>query len=400
MKIVISGGWGYGNLGDDAILDATVKQLRSAFPSAECSVLTFDTFDSAVHAGDSVSLHAGVHAFTDGHGCSVFMPGLDSDFGRLARLSQRLRYRVTESRPWFEFASRASGVSNVIHRIAAADLFVMSGGGYFNERWLNKSRAQLLEIRAAASAGVPFAVLGPTIGKFAGPLRTEIEGLFRQAKLVTVRDEFSFSEASQWHPNVQVIPDIALGTWLDHASPEDHIGVIFTSQDAQFRSRVASALSSFLAADARGLRVKLLLSRRWKYDLKAAIAFQTDLQRAGVASELVLPSSFSDLERCLSSCRMVISENLHGLILAARNQVPVVAVNDYENGSPNFKKFIAFLAQSESQDLFFNARHSINEIAFRLAEAWRGIDAKKMLLGKLRQRVHDSYMEALTSAFK
>ena len=40
MKIVLSGGWGYGNLGDDAILLATLKNIYLVHPNAEICILS------------------------------------------------------------------------------------------------------------------------------------------------------------------------------------------------------------------------------------------------------------------------------------------------------------------------------------------------------------------------
>ncbi len=92
---------------------------------------------------------------------------------------------------------------------------------------------------------------------------------------------------------------------------------------------------------------------------------------------------------------MVISENLHGLVLAARNLVPVIAVNDYRVGSPNFKKFNAFLAQSSSEDLFFNSQTPAEKIAETLAGLRSGSEVKQQDFRALRERVGQQYAAAL-----
>lgn len=42
MKIVLSGGWGYGNLGDEAILRATVRILNKIYVNPQITVLSFN----------------------------------------------------------------------------------------------------------------------------------------------------------------------------------------------------------------------------------------------------------------------------------------------------------------------------------------------------------------------
>lgn len=398
MKIIISGGWGYGNLGDDAILDSTIRQLQDRFPGCQCVVLTYDLVDSAIHAAEGVTLRVGAHGLTDGGGCEVFRPSMVQDYSLPRKVWVKANFALTETAAWFKYASSASTMRELQAELATADLFVMSGGGYFNEKWMNKTRAQLLELRMATQAGVPSIILGPTIGRFEGAIRQEIESCFRQARLITVRDEFSFAETTQWSDHVSVVPDIALSHWLTAPVATDGLGIVFTSKHADFSERFALSVRRFIEQSGEGWPVRLFVTRRWKYDLRAAISLQEEMQSHGVACDLAMPSNFRSLEKGLASCRMVISENLHGLILAARNLVPVVAVNDYSVGSPNYKKFIAFLAQSNSQDLFFNANSSVESIASTLVSLAQRHETKQNDLLVLRERVARQYGQVLSGS--
>jgi polysaccharide pyruvyl transferase WcaK-like protein len=395
VKIIVSGGWGYGNLGDDAILDSTIRQLQAQFPGCRCVVLTYDLADSAIHASDTVQLLRGAHALTDGGGCELYIPSMTEDYSLSRKAWVKARFAVTEAAAWFRYASSQPGLQAVQAEIASADLFVMSGGGYFNEKWMNKTRAQLLELEFAEKAGVPAIVLGPTIGRFEGSVRGDIAARFRQVRMVTVRDEFSYAEAVQWNERVSVVPDIALGNWLPDPGTPEGLGIVFTSLHAEFRSRLVQAVQQYVQQRADGLPVKLFITRRWKYDLRAAITLQEELQQAGVACNLIMPSSFRGVEKAMAACELVISENLHGLILAARNLVPVVAVNDYAVGSPNYKKFIAFLSQSNSQELFFSSQSSAEQMVQKLLALNAARDAKRQELCALRESVAQQYKDAL-----
>lgn len=401
MKIVISGGWGYRNLGDDAILDATIFQLKKAFPGCMCIVLTYDVDDSVVHAADGVHVRHGVHKYSDMGGCEIFCQSIMNDYSVAKKIALKINFSASESRSWFNYFSSHKDCLDVKNEISSADIFIMSGGGYFNEKWLNKTRAQLLELNFAANANIPFAILGPTIGGFGENIKNEISSTFGKAALITVRDDFSYSEALQWNKKIDVVPDIALSKWLPEVNKKIDLGVVFTNNNASFRLKFAQSIKEFIKDNKiDDPCINLYLTRRWKYDLRCAIDLQNILQKEGVASNLVMPSNFQELEIGLASCRMVISENLHGLILAARNLVPVVAVNDYVVGSPNYKKFIAFLSQAGSDKLFFNAENSLEDILFVMKEAWAGGVEKKIILDELRDKVNEKYEDVFSQLKK
>lgn len=397
MKIVISGGWGYGNLGDDAILDSTIRQLQVRFPGCDCVVLTYDTADSAVHASQRVRLAHGVHRITDGGGCELFKPSMAKDYGLIKNAFRKARFALTETSAWFANAVGSKELIQLREEIASASLYVMGGGGYFNEKWLNKTRAQLLEMRIAADCGVPVLILGPTVGTFHGSIQGEIASAFQRARLVSVRDEASYAIVKEWKSDTVMMPDVALGNWLEDAPPKEGLGIVFTTAHTALRQCLANAVQQFTRSFDARISVKLFITRRWKYDLKSAILLQEELQRRGVGCNLIMPSNFHDLERELASCQMLISENLHGLILAARNLVPVVAVNDYAPGSPNFKKFVAFLKQSDSEKLYINSQTAEADVVSMLKCLYAHRDEKQVDLMKLRQQVADEYARELGS---
>lgn len=46
-RVLISGYYGFGNLGDEALLDVIVKQLRTRYPAGSISVLSADPAGTA-----------------------------------------------------------------------------------------------------------------------------------------------------------------------------------------------------------------------------------------------------------------------------------------------------------------------------------------------------------------
>lgn len=61
--IILSGGWGYGNLGDDAILQSSVKMLRHRFGDKPIVILSFDVEESkeVVPKSESISYMPSLH---------------------------------------------------------------------------------------------------------------------------------------------------------------------------------------------------------------------------------------------------------------------------------------------------------------------------------------------------
>ena len=397
MRIVVSGGWGYGNLGDDAILDATIQVLRRRFSGCEIDVLTYDLDDSRAHQNVDVKLHYCLHRSIDRGSCRIFCSSIDADSSRVQRAILRAKFALTETAVWFNYAVCNEDSKRVESVIKGADLYVMAGGGYFNEMWLSKTRSQLRELSIANKNKVPVYIIGPTIGKFEGELNNQVETSFSSAKIVTVRDLHSLADAEKMSRNVKLIPDIALSSWLPAAgavSDDQVLGVVFNNQSAAFQQKTATGLAGFLLKNP-SWRVVLYVSRLWRYDYIAATRLQRELARSGVSSAIVLSSDFRELERGLGSSRIVVSENLHGLILAARNLVPVLAVHDYPEGSPNYKKFIAFLGQSESQKYCISSKSTAADISNLIADLELSISERKAGLKVLRESVSASYASAL-----
>lgn len=404
MRIVLSGGWGYGNLGDDAILDATIAMLRRRYERCSIDVLTYDIEDTRCHASADVRLHLGMHRAVDLGASAVYCPRIAGRGGRLHQARVRAAFALTETRAWFGLARHHPGCRRVQEVIRGADLFVLAGGGYLNEHWRSKSRAQLHELRLASRLGVPTWVLGPTVGRFRGELARAVRTEFDKARIATFRDSSSRDESGLAAGRAALIPDIALSTWLAdpphrpvphngrHNDPQ--IGLIFTSADDELRARLTRALVDFVAERPQ-TRITLYLSRLWRPDFVQATRLQALLQQAGTGADLVLASDFRQLERSLAACDMVVSENLHGLILAARNAVPVMAINNFAPGSPNHRKFVAFLQQAASEDMFVDASSTAAAIVARLRTLSEQRSVRAGSLASLRSDVAAQYAELL-----
>ncbi len=149
MRIAISGYYGFGNAGDEAVLSATLGELRSRLPGAEPVVLSAD-------------------------------PAATSE-----------QHEVEAAPRW--------PLGPLMRTIRSADLLISGGGSLLqNETSWASLAYYLLVLDRARSAGVPYVIhaqgLGPLNGRLA---RRMTARLLRRAEAVTLRDEASVALARE-----------------------------------------------------------------------------------------------------------------------------------------------------------------------------------------------------------
>ena len=61
-RILLSGGWGYGNLGDDALLETSVRILRDFYPQSKITIMSYEPSESVVCGCEVIpSLHRAIY---------------------------------------------------------------------------------------------------------------------------------------------------------------------------------------------------------------------------------------------------------------------------------------------------------------------------------------------------
>lgn len=394
MKIIISGGWGYGNLGDDAILLATLDLLQQAYEGAEIVALTYSSDPLVRDRYPNVRFARAAHSVLDWGSSESMFRRLDRHYGLLNRVQLKCREAIANSEFAYRIRENDPKILYLQREIADADLFVMAGGGYFNEHWASNVRAHLREVDLARAHGVPYALMGQTFGAFRdAALKRRVADMVHGAQAIAVRDEFSHRDLAALQVDAALIPDIALAETRTHPlTPGDErpVGLVLNNRSEAFLTRMASIFARFVADN--GMPVDVIMSRRWQGDLRASVKAQHILNLHRIENRLVLPSSVFDLENALARCRLVISENLHGLIIAARNQVPVVAVNDYPVGSPNHRKFDSFMSQIGSERFCIDRESEVGETLDLLHARLASAEAFHAFMPRFCQGVRDDYL--------
>lgn len=350
MHIVLAGGWGYGNLGDEVILVSTLKLLAMRYPSAQITVLTYRVDDAVRIRFPSVNFVRALHGYVDKDAAAAFYRFLDARLSLLGLLRRKVWHSLLERNAFLRARVVSRFQDSVQGLIKDCDLFVVGGGGYLNDDWRSNVECNLAQLSVAIKNNVPIAFCGPGLGHFNDErIRKKLFGAITSAKKVWVRDVFSANDIAAVRSDLSLIEDVALTDFSSIRGGErvEVIGVVVNKVNNQL---FESLSSSFEAVFGERVRVKLLLSRRWQGDLRAVGELDRRLREKGICATTVVPGDCFSLEEEISSCSLVISENLHGLIVAVRNGVQVVAVNDYEGNSPNGRKFVAFMEQLDAQD--------------------------------------------------
>lgn len=290
MRLLISGYYGFDNLGDEAILAALLQELRERHPDWTPVVLshkpsdTEATYDVPAVARDSLLC-------------------LWEEMGR-------------------------------------ADLLISGGGGLLQNVTSQLSLLYYLGIlELALRRGTPYVVLGQGLGPFFGPgvLRL-VRRYLRRAQAVVLRDADSVRLAREMGLPAEGVTEAAdLALLLRPASAEiaqnllravgleaggPLCGVIVRAWGGQEPEEATAALCDHLQEEL-GIRCLLLPFQPPDLPLAWRVVARTRSQPA-VLDQPVLPAEMLSLVGRLG---MVVSMRLHGLIFAAAQQVPALGLS-------------------------------------------------------------------------
>lgn len=285
-RVLISGYYGFGNLGDEALLEVVVGGLRRRFPSAAIEVL------SATPQRTAASYH------------------------------------VETTQRWDRRAVRAA--------IARADVVLSGGGGLLQNRTSLRSLLYYTAIlREAIRTGRKAMIFAQSIGPLDSLGRFVVRRFCRGIDRATVRDAASLALLASLLPETPIertadpvfLYDQPLARdelVTDGLGPESgSYAVVSVRKVAGFREGaqvLARAVDRL--TERHNVRVAFL-----PLGGAADAAVSTDVIRACASAPVLLPEcSLEKAAAILSGARVVIGMRLHALVLAARYAVPFLAI--------------------------------------------------------------------------
>lgn len=277
MRVVVSGYYGYGNAGDEAVLAGLLRTLRDIDPGLEAVVVSGDPAatrrDHAVEAVPRMGLPAIVRALRGAD-------GLVSGGGSL--LQDRTSARPVAYYAGLMLLARTLGRRYVVHAQGLGPI----------DRGLNR--------RLAATA-------------------------LRGAALVSFRDEASIALARELGVRrpIDLVPDPALALTPPTPSASDRGPIVVAVRDLPGGAPMLDMIRAGLERLA-GTAPIIALPMQRGVDVEPSRRVV-----AGVAGAEVLEGdpSLDDVLATIAGARLVIGMRLHALILAAASGVPAVAIS-------------------------------------------------------------------------
>lgn len=289
MRVLISGYYGFGNLGDEALLEVIVEQVRRRFPAAAIDVLSGTPQRTAA------------------------------------------AYRVDATPRWDRRAVRAA--------IKRADVVLSGGGGLLQNATSTRSLVYYTAIlHEAIRSGRKAMIFAQSIGPLDFLGRLIVRRFCKGVGRATVRDDASGRLLRNLLPKTPIERtadpvflygnDSAAGEQPDLTQeglgPESGpYAVVSLRKASAFRNGApAFARGVDRLAEAHGVRTAFL-----PLGGAADAAVSTDVIRACASAPVLLPEcTLAKAAAIIRGARVVIGMRLHALILAARYGVPFLAV--------------------------------------------------------------------------
>lgn len=347
IGVIYPSGWG--NLGDEAILQCTFEMLRERWPQARIRAFTLHPGKTAVNHGVEAEPLTGVYrplfgAFRDDEPFAV----------RAARSLARRTKRVPRLRNGTQWLAQwiatvffeTTSVRSAWRWLQTADLLLASGGGQLDAVWggtMGQPYALARWAFLARRAGVPFAFLSVGYGGAQGRLsRWLLRFAVSRAAYCSVRDAGSreLTQRLGVARYLPVVPDLAFGLEVAPAARRHSAGLdvglspmtylrpgSWPREDkAEYRRYVGlwAAVTSSLVA--KGDRVHLFITDPGDTDALRDVWERLDESaRAGTSIETAeTPDALLNLFRRLD---VVIASRLHGVLLAIVAARPVLGLS-------------------------------------------------------------------------
>lgn len=326
-RLVISGGWGYGNIGDDAILLATRDLVERHLPNAR---VTWLSYDPELTRGAGIEAETSVHRVMDGARAFGFMQTADKCVP--AALWPKVPRRIYEKFVKGLAERLCATIDRRKHREAEArieasfktsDLFIMSGGGYFN-KWDSMFAARIRELEMAHENGCKVILIGQSIGPFTEAQREILKRTLKPTDVICVRDPDSVEELKSLGFEAALAPDLAMGFPKTVETIKGKIVVVPAELNREQECVLADQLAAFVAS--RPAKILLTLTRLIYPDIATLKRLQKLLAKRGVAAKLHIPKSYDEMLADIEGAELVVSRGLHAMILGWRSNSKVFAL--------------------------------------------------------------------------
>lgn len=396
MKIVLSGGWSYGNIGDEAIAKSTVHLLEKYFPEAELILYSYDQ-DNFYYHHNRASLQS-IHKIVD----SQHIDSLD------------ILPLIMEN-------SSKYGMDEFEKHMDENTLFIMGGGGYFNTRWNTMFISRIIEIELAHKNGAKIALIGQSIGPIDSNHSEVFTSALRKCDYINVRDADTENFIKSLLPDTEIYRGADTAIIIsdvyekDIKRKENVVSVMAAGYSTyvpiegnKIQSRFFNKLLGRLTLKYYIYEYKLMriikelveedqaficftMSTDWDFDIAFTKRITKRLKKENY--EIIKNPTVDTLCEKLMESPRILSSKMHPIIISASYGVEGVAI------SYNFKidNFMASLDSSES--CYRNDKLNKEQIVEKLKNKTRSSEYFISNVEKAKKSVYDM-MEYMVNQFE
>lgn len=295
MRVVVSGYYGFGNLGDEAILSVLLELLQTRLELARDDVCVLST-------------------------------------------SPAQTTRIHNARAIPRASPRA-----IRRELRRCDLFISGGGGLIQDRTSRCSAAYYLGLLEWAARHAPIALMGQGLGPLSGRLTQRwARRVLPQAQAALVRDEASARLLQRWglpHDRLFRGSDLTLLRWRTQDEPTECNAASSSSNGTDKSSTYALIALRGRDVDASmGQLRKAIAQLTDQHDIRPAlIAMHPDEDRAplerladhlGAATPVLDPTgvSWPETMDCFRGAEAILGNRLHALVFALLARRPFMAL--------------------------------------------------------------------------
>ena len=386
MNILVSGGWGYGNIGDDAILEATSKLINAVDPAADVRWMTYDV-DFTMQSGVELKGEIGysVHRENDHGGAFHYLQTIGKSVP--AAMWPKVPRRVYERFIRTMYVGLTSRFDRKVCNedwFDWADIFVMSGGGYFNS-WETMFDARVKEIELARRHGCKVLLIGQSFGPFIPKQKSILAHVLNKGEVIVARDSESVFELKTLGVSVGLMPDLAMGFTSEVAISKGLLVVV----PAELNKMQGYALSqNLIRCFKRRLfsSLRIVLTRYIYPDVATARQIKSILEKYGVIVDLRIPENYSELIKSISGAEIVVSRGLHAMILGWRSGSKVLALTK----SRKVDGFLRAIGSSTNQTIS-DAWDDLSEKLFDVQHEDFNINCRIEVVNKVKVGFSDAF---------
>lgn len=362
--ILILGGYGYGNVGDEAQLNYCLKRLRRLFPNSSIQILSPDPeYTKSTHDYWNVDWAPRSIFFDENRSHLYSISTYQIQRGFLWNFmncilkfiflvrSTRIYYSAKQIKEKGTSIFVNNNYTTLIKKIAKSKMIYFTGGGYLTGATLSRLWDGILVCRLASLFNVPVVMSGQTIGVWDTSFNKRYAFLgFQSIKLITLRDSLfsphALLELGISGNNIYPVCDDAL--FCDYQTNDQIFNkLLYTSNikkdfiqegyivinfhywgaiSKNEKQQILRDINTIISLTLTSTKMNIILLPMTPSD---TIAMDDYLKQFANQQVKLFKYSFDfkDARRLIKGAYMCITMKHHPIIFAAGEKVPVISVN-------------------------------------------------------------------------